>query len=164
MFKAYKNYWLNTFKYRATSNRADFWWPVLVNVIIYAILALLISVSGAAFIFSTAVFNGLPSGLGAASIFIVLAGLFAFANIFPEISIMVRRLRDAGLTGWTLLVFWLLTGLLDSSSSNFWTTLSSILGIIMLVFLCLPSNYVYKHGWWSPNTSDDNEVPSLRNE
>ena len=33
MFEAYKYYWENAFKYRATSTRADFWWPVLVNFI-----------------------------------------------------------------------------------------------------------------------------------
>lgn len=37
MFEAYKYYWENAFKYRATSTRADFWWPVLVNFIIFVI-------------------------------------------------------------------------------------------------------------------------------
>lgn len=38
MLKAYKYYWENAFKYQATSTRADYWWAVLMNVIIYAIL------------------------------------------------------------------------------------------------------------------------------
>ena len=43
MFEAYKYYWENAFKYRATSTRADFWWPVLVNSIIFAYFIFLTS-------------------------------------------------------------------------------------------------------------------------
>lgn len=162
MFKAYKYYWQNSFKYQATSTRADFWWSVLMNVIIYAILWLLLAASGVSSIGS--LINGTTQGLGAVLVIIVIIGIFSIANIFPEISIAVRRFRDVGLSGWFILAFWLVSIILGSADSEFLDSLMVVLEIIGLVILCLPSNYISKHGWWSPNTESDQEIPSLRDE
>ena len=85
MLKAYKYYWENAFKYQATSTRADYWWAVLMNVIIYAILWLLLAASGVSSIGSLV--NGTTQGLGMVLIIVVIMGAFGFANIFPAISI-----------------------------------------------------------------------------
>jgi uncharacterized membrane protein YhaH (DUF805 family) len=162
MFKAYKYYWQNSFKYQATSTRADFWWSVLMNVIIYAILWLLLAASGVSSIGS--LINGTTQGLGAVLVIIVIMGIFGIANIFPEISIAVRRFRDVGLSGWFILAFWLISIILGSADSEFLDSLMVVLEIIGLVILCLPSNYISKHGWWSPNTENDQRIPSLRDE
>ena len=40
MFKAYKCYWQNAFKYKARSTQADFGRPVLVNFIIFVLVGI----------------------------------------------------------------------------------------------------------------------------
>ncbi|MCC4517786.1 hypothetical protein LMC06_08930 [Limosilactobacillus reuteri] len=42
-------------------------------------------------------------------------------------------------------------------------TISSVIDIIFLVILCLPTGYVNKQGWWSANYDNDVKVLSLRN-
>ena len=90
MLKAYKYYWENAFKYQTTSTRADYWWAVLMNVIIYAILWLLLAASGVSSIGSLV--NGTTQGLGMVLIIVVIMGVFGFAKMcirdrnFPLIS------------------------------------------------------------------------------
>lgn len=162
MLKAYKYYWENSFKYQATSTRADYWWPVLMNVIIYAILWLLLAASGISSIGSLV--NGTTQGLGMVLIIVVVMGAFGFANIFPGIAITVRRLRDVGISGWFLFALWLLSLIFGNVNNEFCDGLIAVLEVVLLVLMCLPSNYINKQGWWSPNKSADQEVPSLRNE
>ncbi|WP_251574600.1 DUF805 domain-containing protein [Limosilactobacillus agrestimuris] len=162
MFKAYKYYWENSFKYQATSTRADYWWPVLANLIIYAILWLLLVACGVSS-FSSLI-NGSTQGLGAILIIAVLMAVFGIANIFPGIAITVRRLRDVGISGWFLFAAWLLSIILGNVDNEFCNGLMAILEIVIWVFMCLPTNYISKQGWWSPNKSEDKEIPSLRNE
>lgn len=162
MFKAYKYYWENSFKYQSTSTRADYWWPVLVNLIVYAILWLLLVACGVSSIGS--LMNGSTQGLGAIVVIVVLMAVFGIANIFPSIAISVRRLRDVGLSGWFLLAFWLVSIVLGNTDNSFCEGLMFVLEIVGLVVLCLPSNYINKHGWWSPNTANDQKVLSLRDE
>ncbi len=162
MFEAYKYYWQNAFKYRAVSSRADFWWPVLVNFVILVILYFLLAIAGYSTVNS--IMNGYANGpfFVIFLMFVIIA--FCLANILPSIAIAVRRFRDAGLSGWTLLVFWLLSIIFTSNNNNFLTSISAVLEIILLVFLCLPAGYINKHGWWSPNYTEDVKIPSLRNE
>ena len=159
MFEAYKYYWENAFKYRATSTRADFWWPVLVNFIIFVILYFLLAIAGFASV--TSIMNGYNRGVG---FLIFVIAVFAIAIIIPGIAICVRRVRDTVLTGWTVLVFWLLSLIFTSNDSAVMETISSVIDIIFLVILCLPTGYVSKHGWWSANYGNDITVPSLRND
>ena len=136
MLKAYKYYWENEFKYQATSTRADYWWAVLMNVIIYAILWLLLAASGVSSIGSLV--NGTTQGLGMVLIIVVIMGVFGFANIFPAISITVRRLRDVGLSGWFLFAVWLFSVVLGNVDNAFFEGLMAALEIVVLVFMCLP--------------------------
>ncbi|MEY8293832.1 DUF805 domain-containing protein [Limosilactobacillus caviae] len=159
MFEAYKYYWQNAFKYRAVSSRADFWWPVLVNFIILVILYFLLAIAGYTTV--SAIMHGYNSG-GFVVFLLFIIAAFAVANILPAIAICVRRLRDTGLTGWTVLVYWLLSILFSSNNSSILNSLLAILEIIMLVLLCLPSGYINKHGWWSPNYTNDVKIPSLQ--
>lgn len=162
MFEAYKYYWENAFKYRATSTRADFWWPVLVNFIIFVILYFLLAIAG--FTSVTSIMNGYNHGVGFLIFLLFVIAVFAIAIIIPGIAICVRRVRDTGLTGWTVLVFWLLSLIFTSNDSAVMETISSVIDIIFLVILCLPTGYVSKHGWWSANYGNDITVPSLRND
>ncbi|MDD1400219.1 hypothetical protein PSA87_00855 [Limosilactobacillus reuteri] len=71
---------------------------------------------------------------------------------------------DAGISGWGVLVFWLITVILTSGDSNVLQAISFVVDVIEFVIWCLPSGYINKQGWWSPNYDNDVEVPSLRNE
>lgn len=162
MFKAYKCYWQNAFKYKARSTQADFGRPVLVNFIIFIILYSLLAIAGFASV--TSIMNGYNRGVGFLIFLLFVIAVFAIAIIIPGIAICVRRVRDTGLTGWTVLVFWLLSLIFTSNDSAVMETISSVIDIIFLVILCLPTGYVSKHGWWSANYGNDITVPSLRND
>lgn len=131
MFEAYKYYWQNAFKYRATSTRADFWWPVLVNFIIFVILYFLLAIAGFASV--TSIMNGYNRGVGFLIFLLFVIAVFAIAIIIPGIAICVRRVRDTGLTGWTVLVFWLLSLIFTSNDNAVMETISSVIDIIFLV-------------------------------
>lgn len=87
MFEAYKYYWENAFKYRATSTRADFWWPVLVNFIIFVILYFLLAIAGFASV--TSIMNGYNRGVGfLIFLLFVIAVLLQYSLLlllFPEL-------------------------------------------------------------------------------
>lgn len=167
MWTAYKNYWINTFKYRARSTRADFWWVVLMNVIIYAILGILMAIGISGTSYSAIIgnqFSWVTSQMSWWMAFVIwVTVLYCIATILPNISLAVRRVRDAGLTGWSVLAFWLLEIIFSSSNGAVMTALDTVLGILFLVILCLPTSYINKKGWWSPNYSNDESVPSLNN-
>ena len=161
MFKAYKYYWQNAFKYKARSTRADYWWPVLINVIIFAILITitLLSIGNSAYDLALTYSNYRLFPMS----FMVITIVFGIANIFPSISISVRRFRDAGISGWAILAFWLVSLILTSGNSSVLQATAFAVDIIELVVYCLPTDYINKHGWWSPNYNDDVGVPSLQN-
>ncbi|MEH1000173.1 hypothetical protein [Limosilactobacillus reuteri] len=71
---------------------------------------------------------------------------------------------DAGISGWGVLVFWLIAVILTSGDSNVLQASFFVVDVIEFVIWCLPSGYINKQGWWSPNYDNDVEVPSLRNE
>ncbi len=79
MFEAYKYYWENAFKYRATSTRANFWWPVLVNFIIFVILYFLLAIAGFASV--TSIMNGYNRGVGYSSLLLSLPLLLLFLEL-----------------------------------------------------------------------------------
>jgi uncharacterized membrane protein YhaH (DUF805 family) len=77
-----------TFQGRAS--RSEFWWFYLFTLLPSALLYLLLVVAGRSD-------NGL-SAFGV--ILMVLAGVWALANILPFISVLVRRLHDSDRSGW----------------------------------------------------------------
>lgn len=158
MFRAYKYYWQNTFKYRSRSTRADFWWPVLVNAIIFFVLGIVIAAALGSVTYNLLT-GYLHIGVGA-MLLIAIAIIFAVATIFPSVSLLVRRFRDTGLSGWLVLGFWLLS-IIFTSDNSFIQSIGFALGVIEVVICCLPSSYVNRQGWWSPNYSDDIAVATL---
>ncbi len=75
MIEAYISGWKRAFDYSGRSNRGDYWWFFLANIIVAFGLALLAK---------------LISQLSA------LQNVYAIAAIVPGIPLCVRRLRDAG--------------------------------------------------------------------
>ncbi len=102
MIAAYQGFWTRAFDFSGKSTRNAFWYAFLDNFIITIILSILSS---------------------QASFFGVLATLYTIATIIPGISLVIRRLRDAG-KAWA----WILIGLIP------------IIGAIwLLVLYCQPS-------------------------
>ena len=70
-------------KFDGRAGRAEYWWFVLANVIIWFALAILMRISG---------------------IFVILVIGFWLAIIIPSIAVAIRRLHDTNKSGWFLLI------------------------------------------------------------
>ena len=70
-------------KFDGRAGRAEYWWFVLANLIVYILLAILMQV---------------------ASIFVILLIGFWLAIIVPSIAVAIRRLHDTNKSGWFLLL------------------------------------------------------------
>ena len=93
----YKNY--VNFEGRAT--RAEYWWPTLMQAIIYTLLL----IAFIAFVSMKNIESDDEFGTGAL-IILGIGALFYLVNILPSITVKARRFHDLGQTGWLVLVFW----------------------------------------------------------
>lgn len=75
MLDAYISGWKRSFDYEGRSNRGDYWWFFLANLIIAIVLALLVK---------------------AVSQLSALQSIYTIAAIVPGLPLCIRRLRDAG--------------------------------------------------------------------
>ncbi len=92
--RAFKKY----AKFNGRASRGEYWWWVLFTGIIFFVLY----IAGIAIGFATIRPNG---QMGPAAIpFFVLVALFGLAVIVPSIAVAVRRLHDAGYSGWFYLL------------------------------------------------------------
>jgi len=105
--EAFTTAWRKSFDYEGKATRTEFWWFNLANFIVTMVLS---------FIFFVASFNN-------ASIF-PLISLYFFGQIFPSLSVSVRRVRDTG-KGWE----WILMPLVPF-----------IGGILFFILVCQPSD------------------------
>ena len=106
------NYYLDVLKkyavFTGRADRAEYWYFVLFNVLITIALALAGSLIGAA------------TGRQATGMLIV--DVYALATLLPSVGVTLRRLHDAGLSGW-----WILLALVP------------IANIVLIVMLCKES-------------------------
>jgi uncharacterized membrane protein YhaH (DUF805 family) len=65
------------------ARRGEYWWFVLANLIVFAVLAVLMGVS---------------------SVFGVLYLVYAVAMFVPSLAVAIRRLHDTSRSGWWLLI------------------------------------------------------------
>ena len=96
----YKNY----FNFQGRASRAEYWWPTLLQVIVYT--ALIISF---AFLVGASEYesDGSSADMESGAFAVIIAGiLFALVNFLPGLSVKVRRFHDLDQTGWLVLVFW----------------------------------------------------------
>ncbi len=132
-------------RFNGFASRSEFWWPVLSIFIIQLILMIpyiigLVMMSAGSV--AAASSTGTAGGSGAAAIGTILlfcsAGLlflFGLAIIVPSIAVTVRRLHDAGFSGW-----WYLLSLAPGG------------GLVVLIFCALES----KPEKWQPEWYDQN--------
>ena len=111
--EAFTTAWRKSFTYGGKATRAEYWWFYLINFIaifgVYVLMALaaanfLVDIEGLQFVFS-------------------LLLIYVLASAFPNLSIVVRRLRDIG-KKWT----WIFISLVPF-----------IGGIWFIVLMCQPS-------------------------
>jgi uncharacterized membrane protein YhaH (DUF805 family) len=94
MLTSYAKGWKKSFDYSGRATRSDFWWFVLVDLIIYLIffgvnLFILFNISDSPVTF----------------IVPTLAGLYFWGGFLPRIALAVRRMRDIGKSwAWILLI------------------------------------------------------------
>ena len=115
MLNSFQEFWIKSFSFRGKCGRDNFWLTLLTNGIILVILILISIVWIALFGDSPALWTEIArgsvwrfcnwSGLGyCGSLPFELVTLYLTIGIVPNISIQLRRLRDAGFSLWFLLV------------------------------------------------------------
>lgn len=87
--------------FRGRASRAEYWWMVLVNLVVYGTLGAVALLAGAAT--GTTTSTGVTMGPGVAAGLVPLGAWF-LATIVPGLAVRVRRLHDAGFSGWTILL------------------------------------------------------------
>jgi len=93
----YRNY----VNFEGRSSRAEYWWPFLLQVIVYSALfiSFLLLVGWDEF--------GSGNDFESGALALFGAGvLFGLVNFLPSISVKVRRFHDLDQTGWLVLAFW----------------------------------------------------------
>ena len=108
MFYAYLDFWRRAFDFAGRSDRPDYWWAIFANMLI-TILSLIFL---------------LTVGEDAAPL-LSLIQIYGFFTIIPNLSLSIRRLRDAGYH-WAFI---------------FVSFIPVIGNFILLFFLCQPSEY-----------------------
>jgi uncharacterized membrane protein YhaH (DUF805 family) len=81
-------------KFDGRAGRAEFWWYVLANIVLYVAALILLGIG-----------FGIATGLGV--VVTLLAGALYLALLIPSIAVAIRRLHDTDKSGW-----WLLIGLI----------------------------------------------------
>jgi uncharacterized membrane protein YhaH (DUF805 family) len=119
---AWKRFWKKYATFTGRASLSEFWWTVLANTIVFAILGGLTAVLGLPGSTTDPATNTLHLG-GGSIVGMILYWLFGLALIVPMLAIYWRRLHDTGRSGgWWFIVFVPFVG-----------------GIILLVFVLLPS-------------------------
>lgn len=107
--EAVSRFYRNYVKFDGRASRAEYWWPVLMQAIVYTGLII-----AAVFMIGTGSSVG-SSGdsveTGALLVFGAFA-LFYLVNFLPNIAVQVRRFHDLDQTGWLVLVFAILNAII----------------------------------------------------
>ncbi|MGQ0559456.1 MAG: DUF805 domain-containing protein [Sphingosinicella sp.] len=127
-------------EFSGRSRRMEFWmWQLfkfLVSMVVYVLFFMMAG---------SAMMSGDPAQMmqvgGAATILIVVMGLFGLAIIIPDLAVQVRRLHDTNRTGWWILapivpyaiVVAMSAGALTSGSKDAVATMGPVAMILVLV-------------------------------
>lgn len=120
--EAVRRFYGNYANAEGRAQRSAYWWVVLYQIIIYAVLAIVVFMAdGGDQLFE--VVNEVIDGntnpdigsdfnLGASGIFaLILMVCFALGNFLPDIMLRIRRFHDLGQSGWLVLLFIILGAL-----------------------------------------------------
>lgn len=90
LISSFINFWLSFVDFSGKTNRSDFWWTILANVIVSIVLGIV-----------TSIFVFIPI-LGGIVLFI--AGIYGVACVIPSLAMNIRRLNDLGKSPLLILV------------------------------------------------------------
>lgn len=152
--EAIKRAFSNYCKFTGRASRSEYWWFTLfvflvaIGITFFTALMTVLTVSGS-------------GGAAIVGIFaIILWILFAIAIILPSWGLTFRRLHDTGRSGWWILLtvvpYLLSIVTIATPFSIVFSVLNLIGGIILLVFLCQPSQPEDNQYGPVPNTYYDN--------
>ena len=117
-------------KFDGVASVAEFWWFYLFNLIVAGVLYFLVFV----LVIGTAASGGDGETAGASTLVVLLIlGLYGLAVLLPSLGLTIRRLHDAGYSGFFVLLEFV------------------GLGIVTLVLCIFPS----KPAAWNPSWLDD---------
>jgi len=154
MWESLKKTFCSYINFRGRSDRKEFWiWTLAMLAISFAFVCILAPI---AFLSGNA-HNPVLSGIFTATI--TLFGLFWIVMFLPTLTVTVRRMRDAGITPWLLLIptalgIFTFLVLFDQALYNMdpstpphysgvfafiLTSVTAVVGITFVVLFCLPS-------------------------
>lgn len=126
MIEAYKDYWKNGVNFKDRATPGEYWWPILVNLIISIILFILMFGG-----FISMNNHESTSGLTSLHVFGIIFVIFLFANFLPALSVTIRRLHDIGLNWITFLLIIIL---------GFIPVVNIVVRLLSLILYMLPSD------------------------
>ncbi len=119
---AVRRYYANYVNANGRAQRSAYWWVLLYQLIIYAVLATVVYMADGRSEFFDAINQAIESGdpnsmdpdvvLGASGLIaFFLMFIFALSNFLPDIMLDIRRCHDLGQSGWLVLGFRILGAL-----------------------------------------------------
>jgi uncharacterized membrane protein YhaH (DUF805 family) len=110
----------HAFRLRGRASRSEYWWWMLVNVVVLALIQVLLPVLITGQVARSTLLVGPlgallgshltlfavaePTGSADTSLFLLIAAAWAFTTLAPGLTVAVRRLHDSNLSGrWALL-------------------------------------------------------------
>lgn len=143
---AFKDFWFRAGDFRGSSTRGQYWWIVLLNFLIALVTVGAIWLAIYIFSFGThEIGPGLPMQLFGGTVGVIVVGLVAwfFYQGMPNLSLTIRRYRDAGVSPWLLLVTWLapIVIMLIAGNNLIGWIIVLVLGTIDLVVKLLPTRH-----------------------
>ena len=115
--------WQRAGEFSGRSRRKEFWFFHLFSI------ALLLIAGLYSIVFDPAVWQGLPKG-NIFSVLVSFFGLYEILAIVPSLSVTIRRLHDAGFSGWWYLISFV-----------------PIIGGFILIALLLLDSEAYANRW-----------------
>ncbi len=101
--QALKGFFKNYVNFKGEASRSQYWWPALFFWVISVLLQLVVSSTGE-IVQVDGVITVEPQGIG--KLFEFLGWALSAATLLPTLAVGARRLRNAGLSPW-LLLLWL---------------------------------------------------------
>ena len=143
---AYKAFWKNYVNFSGRASRKEYWFVFLWNVIIGSVLGLglgvsLVGMAASAFSYG----NGVTASLVFSILFGGILGVYALVAFIPLLSLAVRRFHDVGLSGWWYGGLYIANLMLGFCFDGwFWSLLSFVISVVILVISALPTDYLKK--------------------
>ena len=143
---AFKSFWKNYFTFRGRASRREFWFVVLWNVIIGAVLGFGLGLSFVGMMASAVSYG---DGFSASTVFVSLFGgllaIYSLAALIPSLSLSVRRYHDTGLSGWWFVGLYVVNLVIEWTTSGLvWSVIGLLVSIVMLIITLLPTNHFLK--------------------